>query len=73
MTDTHSTNDRLEARLDYQAARIDELYRLLEEHELLTPPATDSDDLFDELFDVEDSPLTLSTFDGTGLHAAPGR
>ena len=73
MNDTHSPNDRLEARLDYQAARIDELYRLLEEHELLAPPATDSDDLFDELVDVEDSPLALSAVDGTGLRATPGR
>jgi len=31
MNDRHSTLDRLEARLEHQTARIDELYRLLEE------------------------------------------
>jgi hypothetical protein len=46
MQDTHSAAlDRLEARIDHQAARIDELFRLLkerglidEDHVEVTPP-----------------------------------
>lgn len=36
MQDTHSAAlDRLEARIDHQAARIDEIFRLLKEHGLI--------------------------------------
>jgi hypothetical protein len=61
MTDIRSTTlDRLEARIDYQASRIDALYALLEERGLLPCPA-DADGsagaLFDELVQIEDAPM----------------
>jgi hypothetical protein len=59
MSDTQSSLERLEARLDYQAARLDALYRMLETASVLPRPARRgrSDAFFDELFHVEDSPL----------------
>jgi hypothetical protein len=56
MSDIHS---RLEARLDYQAARLDALFRMLETAGVFPRPARRGrdDPLFDELFQVEDSPL----------------
>jgi hypothetical protein len=42
MPDTHSAAlDRLEARIDHQAARIDELFRLLREHGLIDEDPAD--------------------------------
>lgn len=42
MEDTHSAAlDRLEARIDHQAARIDELFRLLKERGLIEEEQTD--------------------------------
>jgi hypothetical protein len=59
MNDMHSSVERLEARLDYQAARLDALYRMLETAGVLPRPARRgrSEAFFDELFQVEDSPL----------------
>jgi hypothetical protein len=43
MQDTHSaTLDRLEARIDHQAARIDELFRLLKAHGLVEDDPPDA-------------------------------
>jgi hypothetical protein len=54
----HTTVDRLEARIDHQAARIDELFRLLKARGLIPDPAyAPNDVLFDELVQIEDSPL----------------
>jgi hypothetical protein len=54
----HTALDRLEARIDRQAARIDELFRLLKARGLIQDPAgVPNDALFDELVQVEDSPL----------------
>ena len=50
MTETHSTLDRLEARIDYQAARLDALYLLLESLGVLTVDTG-------EAVLVEDAPL----------------
>jgi hypothetical protein len=42
MQETHSAAlDRLEARIDHQAARIDELFRLLKERGLIDDEHTD--------------------------------
>lgn len=61
MTEMHSSIDRLEARIDHQAARIDALYALLQARGVLPRPAEAGrgDALFDDLPDleVEDSPL----------------
>jgi hypothetical protein len=59
MTEMSSTIDRLEARLDYQAARIDALYALLQERGVLPRPADAGrgDALFDEVLELEDAPL----------------
>ena len=59
MSDKQSSLTRLEARLDYQAARLDALYRMLETAGVLPRPARRGrgDALCDELFQVEDSPL----------------
>ena len=59
MSEIHSLLDRLEARLDYQAARVDALYRILEENGLRSYPGDDpaQEELFDELLQVEDAPL----------------
>lgn len=60
MTDKQSSLERMEARLDYQAARLDALYRMLETAGVLPRPARRrgrGDAFFDELFQVEDSPL----------------
>jgi uncharacterized coiled-coil protein SlyX len=55
----HTTVDRLEARIDHQAARIDELFRLLKAHGLILDPAyAPNDVLCDELVQIEDSPLS---------------
>jgi hypothetical protein len=54
----HTALDRLEARIDHQAARIDEVFRLLKARGLIEDPTDVPDDaLFDELVEVEDSPL----------------
>ncbi|HZD87543.1 MAG TPA: hypothetical protein VE088_06015 [Gaiellaceae bacterium] len=54
----HSVLDRLEARIDHQAARLDALYAALEAGGVLEPAdAAVSDALFDELVQIEDSPL----------------
>lgn len=55
MTAMHSTVDRLEARIDYQAARIDALYRILEASGVL--PAR-----------VEDEPLVREAHAGSARH-----
>ena len=62
MSEFHSLLDRLEGRIEYQAARIDALYRTLEEHGLLAPAEPDpaQEELFDELLQVEDAPLAGS-------------
>jgi hypothetical protein len=62
MSEIHSVLDRLEVRLDYQAERIDALYRTLEENGLLPhgEDASADDELFDELLQVEDAPLARS-------------
>lgn len=59
MSDRQSSLERLEARLDYQAARLNALYRMLETAGVLPRPARRgrSDALCDELFQVENSPL----------------
>jgi hypothetical protein len=59
MSKRQSRLDRIEERLDRQAARIDDLYRLLELRGI-RPPAAETgtrDAFFDELVQVEDSPL----------------
>ena len=61
MTEMHSTLDRLEARLDYQASRIDALYRALEAHGVRVDDVTPGGDaLFDALVRIEDAPLARS-------------
>jgi hypothetical protein len=84
MTDTHSTLDRLEARLEYQSARIDAVTRTLEARGILTDSADVdvyagvNDAFFDELVQIEDSPLARDTHgerDGCSpprLHASIG-
>jgi hypothetical protein len=59
MSKTHSSLERLEARIDYQAARLDALYRMLETRGVLPRPvrAGRGDALFDELFHVEEAPF----------------
>jgi hypothetical protein len=60
MNESHSTVDRLEARIDHQAARVDELYRILKARGII-PAATasgGSDAFFDELVQIEDAPLS---------------
>jgi hypothetical protein len=49
MTRIYPSFDRLEARIDHQAARIDELYRLLEARGIIPAP--------DKLDRIEDAPL----------------
>jgi hypothetical protein len=74
MTEMHSLLDRLEARIDQQAARIDALYRELEERGMLRGAAQAQavDPLFDELVDVEDAPLATEVdAEGQRPHAAP--
>lgn len=63
MSEMHSTIDRLEAKIDYQTARIDALYALLQARGLLHLPvdAGKRDALFDEPADVEDTPVTRET------------
>jgi hypothetical protein len=60
MTEMHSTLDRLEARIDYQAARIDALYLLLENLGVLTADT-------EEAVLFEDAPLARDE------HAEPPR
>ena len=59
MSEMQSTLDRLETRIDHQAARIDALYRLLKLRGILPePPENGTGDAFcDELVQIEDSPL----------------
>lgn len=55
MNEMHSTLDRLEARLDYQAARIDALYRALERHGVDVDDAVPRGDaLFDDAVEARD-------------------
>jgi hypothetical protein len=51
--DDHSALDRLEARLERQAARIDALYRALEARGILPPESEEAG----EAVEVEDFPL----------------
>jgi len=55
--------ERLEARLDREAARIDELYRLLEARGIRPQPAEErmGDAIFDEPVQIEGSPLPRRT------------
>ena len=56
MNEMHSTLDRLEARLDYQTARIDALYRALERHGLTVDDAVPRGDaLFDDVVETRDA------------------
>jgi hypothetical protein len=59
MNEMQSALARLEGRLDYQASRLDALYRMLETAGVLPRPARHgrADGFFDELFQVEESPL----------------
>lgn len=54
-----TTLDRLEARIDYQATRIDALYELLRERGLLPLPgdAGRSDGVFEEPLEIAEAPL----------------
>jgi hypothetical protein len=75
MTEMHSLLDRLEARIDQQAARIDALYRELETRGIL-PAAVDAppaDPFFDELVDLEDVPFTTDLAEPQQPHATPLR
>lgn len=60
MNEMH-TLDRLERRIEYQAARVDDLYGMLEMRGIL-PCAVDvgrSDAPFDEFFQDEDEPIVV--------------
>jgi hypothetical protein len=57
MNRSYPSLDRLEARLDQQAARLDALYRMLEEHGIVPARADAGDAFFDELVQIEDAPL----------------
>lgn len=73
MTRIYPSVDRLEARIDHQAARIDALYRMLEERGLIPAPADagKTDAFFDEPLALEDAPLAReSRAEGTRLLAA---
>jgi len=63
MNERHSSLDRLEARIEYQAARIDTLYAVLEARGILHRPMDTprGDALFDELEGIEDAPLVRET------------
>jgi hypothetical protein len=63
MTEVHSSVDRLEARLDYLAGRVETLYSLLEARGIPTAPVDTgrSDALFDELVQIEDTPFARET------------
>jgi hypothetical protein len=58
MNEMHATLDRLEARIEDQEARIDTLYRLLEQRGILprTVDAGGGDALFDEEPEALDLP-----------------
>jgi hypothetical protein len=58
MNETHATLDRLEKRIEDQAARIDALYRMLELRGTLpcTVDAGQGDAMFDEELDALDLP-----------------
>lgn len=58
MNDTHANLDRLERRIEDQAARIDALYRLLELRGIL--PRGGDAGMGDALFDGEPEDLDLS-------------
>ena len=58
MTNRHGSLERLESRIDYQAARIDELYRMLELHGIARPVDAGRRDVLDE-----DAPLTAEQFE----------
>ncbi len=59
MSSIYPSLDRLEARIEHQAARIDALYRRLEERGVIPGPADagTTDALCDELVQIEDAPL----------------
>jgi hypothetical protein len=59
MTRIPPSLDRLEARIDRQAARIDALYRTLEARGIIPGPADAGrgDAFFDELVQIEDAPV----------------
>jgi hypothetical protein len=63
MYDTHTTIDRLEARIEHQAARIDALYLILEDRGILPrhPDAGKSDAFLDEDVEFADAPSTRET------------
>jgi hypothetical protein len=63
MKEMQSTVGRMEARIDYQAARIDALYAILHAQGVLPcpPDAGRGGALFEELDDVEDAPLARDT------------
>lgn len=60
MTRIYPSVDRLEARIDHQAARIDALYRVLKEAGVIPCPMEPGlrDVFFDKLIPYEDAPLT---------------
>ena len=66
-----SVIDRLEARIDYQTSRIDALSRALEER-VTSRPRGEDDLLFDELVDIEASPLARAAGDDTRARREPG-
>jgi hypothetical protein len=67
MTTISPSLDRLEARIDHQATRIDALYRTLEERGIIPGPANGTDAFFDELVQIEDAPVARER------RAAPAR
>jgi hypothetical protein len=68
MREMHSTLDRLEARLDYQAARIDALYRLLGTRGVL-PARVEDEPLVREIHaaPARHAPIRLHVGDATGV------
>jgi hypothetical protein len=62
MTRIYPSFDRLEARIDHQAARIDELYRLLEVRGIIPAP--------DEPDRAEDAPVSRERLAGHPLRRA---
>jgi hypothetical protein len=68
MDETQARLDRLEARLEDQVARIDALYRLLEQRGLL--PRGAEAGRGDALFDDESEVLDLSPHPETRRHTA---
>ena len=62
MSEMQSVLDRLEARIDYQSARIDAIYRTLERHGMAPRPlnARSGDAFADDLLELSHLPLTGS-------------